>query len=171
MPIFNGQTNNIPFFKNSGDDIFPNHIELGHEQNNEQAHQFEHEQIPINFSTPFSNQQEHEQEQQKFFQEVNEPNQELQQHSPPVRDGIVFNSNHGLPKYAHTSMDLSQDDHMITSHGGNPLDDPSEHKHEQKKRQRTCFGTYTEQAFGHEHSLGFFDDISRKEDENTSQHT
>ena len=59
MPIFNGQTNNIPFFKNSGDDIFPNHIELGHEQNNEQAHQFEPEQIPTNNSTPFtfSNQQ------------------------------------------------------------------------------------------------------------------
>ena len=89
----------------------------------------------------------------------------------PVRDGIVLSSNHGLPNYAHASMDLSQDDHMITSHGRNPLDDPSEHKNKQNKRQRTCFGTYTEQSFGQEHSLGFFDDISRKEDENTSQHT
>ena len=31
------------------------------------------------------------------------------------------------------------------------------------KKQRTCFGTYTEQSFGHDYSLGFFDDISKKE--------
>ena len=98
------------------------------------------------------------------FQQANEPNQE----TPPVRDGIVFNTTHNLPNYAPIPMNLSNnpDDHMITSHIGYPLDIPAEHKteHNQKnKRQRTCFGTYTEQSFGQEHSLGFFDDISRKE--------
>ena len=80
----------------------------------------------------------------------------------------IFCISNFLDKILKSPINLSNnpDDHMITSHIGYPLDIPAEHKteHNQKnKRQRTCFGTYTEQSFGQEHSLGFFDDISRKE--------
>ena len=164
---------NTPIFKTPGHDIFPNRFELGQEQD---------EQIPTDNPIPFqpfqfmSNQQEQGQAQpvqqtqqaEYVFQQANEPNQE----TPPVRDGIVFNTTHNLPNYAPIPMNLSNnpDDHMISSHVGYPLDIPPEHiqpehiEHNHKsKKQRTCFGTYTEQSFGQEHSLGFFDDISRKE--------
>ena len=110
--------------------------------------------------------QEQEQEQQQYFRDIHEPNEKLSGNIPPVRHSIDLNSNHSLPYYAHIPMNLinkyDTDEHMITSHVGYPLENRNEHS--SSKRRKACFGTYTEQSFGQEHSLGFFDDISKKQE-------